>query len=404
MGTVTDNRGVVQLTGRPAARRNLLVLCAAALALVLVGVSWLVVVNRVVGLANPFRRVALGTPTPSLTPATSAPDTSQVAGDHPGEPIPWQVVEAGWSVTLSVDPASAGSKNALLLVSPWGARYTVGAYTASALMDVSRDGSRALLASPSGPLVVDMTTGNAQVVGDSRSYPWSATLVEPDGSGLFLLKFDQGSPNLLERWGAASTTPTLSVGTDVVSVEMSPDGRYTVGFRNAESDSVVVLDDKSGEVVATVPTPDGAAACTPANWWSDDQLVVTCQVGSSVFDVWGYSLSARTMTRISRGSSSYTVAYASSVGVIVQHAVGCDSPPLGILSQDGTGDTPLPTPGLNDAGSLVAVVGNTAYLNYAGCHDNTGHNSYVAYDLETHTSVTLLDATSQAIQGWITLS
>jgi hypothetical protein len=184
---------------------------------------------------------------------------------------------------------------------------------------------------------------------------------------------------------------------------MSPDGRFIVGDRDITGDDVVVLDGTNGAMVATVPTPAGATLCRSANWWSDDELVVDCQVGASV-DVWRYSLSTRTMTRVSRASADYTGAYPSSVGVVVQHSSGCDSVPLGILSRDGTKDTPVAAPsGLKGAGVLVAVVGTTAYLLYITCNVSNGPSAYVAYDLVTHGAVTLVDASNQAFQGWITL-
>ena len=75
-----------------------------------------------------------------------------------------------------------------------------------------------------------------------------------------------------------------------------------------------------------------------------------------------------------------------------------------VLSSDGTKDTPIAAPsGLKGAGALVAVVGTTAYLLSTTCNVSNGPIAYVAYDLVTHATVTLVDASNQAYQGWITL-
>ena len=48
-------------------------------------------------------------------------------------------------------------------------------------------------------------------------------------------------------------------------------------------------------------------------------------------------------------------------------------------------------------------MGTTAYLLSTTCNVSNGPIAYVAYDLVTHATVTLVDASNQVYQGWITL-
>ena len=105
------------------------------------------------------------------------------------------------------------------------------------------------------------------------------TLIQPGGSGVLLLDPGEGSPNRVENVPVGQSSPAWSASTDANSVKMSPDGRFIVGDRDITGDDVVVLDGTNGAMVATVPTPAGATLCRSANWWSDDELVVDCQVG-----------------------------------------------------------------------------------------------------------------------------
>lgn len=394
-------RTVVPLDARRDNRRNrVLVLAAAAVAFILAGFSWLVIVNRQSVPAKPLPTVMSGVPSPSRTAtAPPVPDTSHVAGDYAREAIPWSVVGAGWSVALRVDESAP--TNTLLLVSPWGARYTVGGYKAIGLMDVSRDGTHALLgaAAETAAVIVDMTTGAAKQVSFAAPSGWTGALVQPDGSGLFILT--EGSPAALSRYDSNSPTPVWSAGADIATVQTSPDGRYAVGSQ--PDTTIAILDAVTGVVVAELPAPAGTSSCTPYNWWSDDEIVISCASSDTIADVWRYSLSARTMTRISRGSVFYIAAYPTSLGVVVQHSGGCDTAPIGVLSSDGTSDTPIAATGRSDERSLIAVVGTTAYLVYTGCNANKGHTVYVTFDLVTHATVTLMDVTNQPYQGWIIL-
>jgi hypothetical protein len=120
------------------------------------------------------------------------------------------------------------------------------------------------------------------------------TLIQPGGSGVLLLDPGEGSPNRVENVPVGQSSPAWSASTDANSVKMSPDGRFIVGDRDITGDDVVVLDGTNG------------------------------------------ALSTRTTSQPRVGGL-----HLSSVGVVVQHS-GCDSVPLGILSRDGTKDTPGP--------------------------------------------------------------
>jgi hypothetical protein len=204
---------------------------------------------------------------------------------------------------------------------------------------------------------------------------------------------------------------SLSWSTDVHNVRVSPNGRYLVGDRHTASDSIVILDSAKGNAVATVPTPTGEDNCATSNWWSDDEIVFSCPTtGSTEQNVWRYSLPAKATTRIARSTNnSYNGVYPTSIGTVVAHGSACSTQPLGILSSDGTADTPLleqPHPG--GSGSLFDVVGTTAYLVYdsmCGSAGPTNRSSFVAYDMAAHTTVTLVasDVAGSGVESAIVL-
>jgi hypothetical protein len=410
-------RVVVPLAARRDNRRNrLLVLAAAAVAFILAGVSWIVIANRQGVPANPPVTVTSAAPAPSSaesTDATSTPEpsasatptatpTSHVPGDYPRSAIPWSEVGSGWSYVGVVGGQNATS-SAVALVSPWGARYSVGTYEAS-LVDASSDGRTVLLGAFNAVWVIDVTTGTKHTISAPNGGSGIAALTRPSGQAVLMVDLGAGTPNRLRKINAQTASTQFSVNTDVERVQSSPDGKYIVGHRSSNpTGSVLILGNATGTVLATVPTPTGTTFCSPQNWWSNDELVVSCFVGTNADDLWRYSLTTHAMTRVTRGTKAkfgYVLAYPSSAGTVVQQGGSCGPGPIGILSSDGTTDTALkniPNAG-GTAAALVGVVGTTAFLVFGGCGDaTTPARSYVAYDLVSGTPVTLVPGTSGGV-------
>ena len=312
---------------------------------------------------------------------------------------------ASWSYVNFIG-AQNSTSSALALVSPWGARYSVGTYEAS-LIDASSDGRTVLLGAFNAYWVVDVTTGTTHTFSAPNGGTGMAALTRPSGQAVLLVDLGAGTPNLLRKVTAQTGTVQLSVNTDVESVRTSPDGKFLVGHRsNSPTGSILILGNATGAVLATVPTPTGASYCSPHNWWSTDELVVSCLVGNTQEDVWRYSLTTHAMTRITRAATAqfgYGAAYPSRVGTVVQQDAGCGAGPIGILSSDGTTDTALKNipSELGSAPGLVGVVGTTAFLVFGSCGDaTTTARSYVAYDLVSGTPVTLVPGTSTGGVGF----
>ena len=408
-------------------RKGALVLVAAAVALILAGFSWVVIINRQGIPANPVPTATLGVPSQSLAiPSTSAtpsavqndpavPDTSHVAGTYPRTAIPWAAVGSRWTVAThhSAEPASLRS---LVLVSPWGAGYTIGSYEPGEtpdrvpsldVMDVSGDGRRVLLGASNKIMLIDVPSGailqitmfpmkdgylvNGQFVGEDRL----------DGSAFVLLtSTPDGSVHRLSWYNASSGPAVRSVVTDVGSVWSSPTGRYLVGNRATGSDTIVVLDSSNGRSLMTVPTPAGEWLCytRTTSWWSDDEFMYGCATkGATDQNAWRYSIGTETATRVGwSNTSNYESAFPTSVGVIVPLRGGCQAQPLGLLGSDGTTDTPLPhQPQHGGLGRLLDVVGDTAYLLYFGdCSESAAPAALVAFDVVAHTTITLVSSSS----------
>jgi hypothetical protein len=307
-------------------------------------------------------------------------------------------VAPGWSV---VGVAQADEMHSVLyLVSRWGARYSVGSYDAR-MLDASGDGRTILLGTDNAVWIVDVATGTKHTISapnwESRG---SASLTRPSGQAVLFVELGAGAPNRLLRISAQTGATQLSIDTDLVNAESSPDGRYIVGMSAPNfGGSIEILGNATGTLVATVPRPTGTLGCFRENWWSADELVVECAVSDTRLDVWRYSLATGAMTRISRSTKApwgYGLAYPSTVGTVVQQAGSCGPGPIGILSSDGTTDTALKNfP--NDGGetSLIAVVGATAFLGVGSCGDpGDPPRTLLAYDLVSSTPVTLVAGTS----------
>ena len=398
---------------RDSRRPRLFVLVAAAVALVLAVASWIVIAGRQGVPASPPQTVTSGAPTPSSadstdTPATPEPSvsatptatpTSHVPGDYPRSAIPWSEVGPGWSFVGVVKSRDATSWT-LDVVSPWGARYSAGTYEGS-MIDVSGDGRRVLLLGDHYAVwVVDVATGTKHTIRgpDGGTSVWGA-FTRPSGQAVLLLETNVGTPNLLRKIDVQTASTELSMSTDLSSAQSSRDGRYIVGRSQNPTTSVLILGNATGALVATVPTPVGATYCYPENWWSDDELVIRCDVGDYRSDLWRYSLSTHAMTRITRTTTAqfgYANAYPSSAGTVVQQTGSCGPGPIGILSRDGTTDTALKNlPIEGQPSTLITVVGTTAFLAVGSCGDPTDPpRLFVAYDLVTGTPVTLVPGTS----------
>lgn len=299
-------------------------------------------------------------------------------------------------------------------MSQWGANYSVGTYEALALMDVSSNRRRVLLGSNTKLLVIDVASGavvQTQTFSTSGPSLITGRFVQPDGEAFVLLTFTSGPTYRLSWYSGSSPSAVRSFVTDVKNLQLSRDGRYLVGDMYQAKDSIVVLDSTTGAKLSTVPTPAGEENCGPSNWWSNDEFVFTCPTVSNYEEqnVWRYSISTKATTRVSRSTTgNYNRPYPTSLGTIVAHGTAC-SAQLGILSSDGTMDTPLAEqPQPEGSGSLFDVVGTTAYFVYesfCGSAGPTNRRSFVAYDMVAHTTVTLVasDVEGSGVESAIVL-
>jgi len=338
---------VVPLAARRDNRRNrLLVLAAAAVAFVLAGVSWIVIANRQGIPANPPVTVTSAAPAPSsqgspeatttpepsvsATPTPTATPTSHIPGDYPRTAIPWSEVGAGWSYVNFIG-GQGSTSSALALVSPWGARYSVGRTRRAWSTPPVTDG-RSCWARSRG---VGHRRDDGNQAHDQCPERGSglAALTRPSGQAVLLVDPGAGTPNRLRKINAQTASTQFSMNTDAESVQSSPDGKYIVAHRSSSpTGSVLILGNATGTVLATVPTPAGTSFCSPQDWWSNDELVVACFVGTGPDDLWRYSLTTHAMTRVTRGTKAqngYVLAYPSSAGTVVQQGASCGSGPIG---------------------------------------------------------------------------
>jgi hypothetical protein len=234
-----------------------------------------------------------------------------------------------------------------------------------------------------------------------------ATLTRPSGQAVLLLETGVGSPNLLRKVDVQTASTELSIATNLRNAQSSPDGRYIVGRTGEATASVLILGNATGTLVATVPTPAGATYCLSETWWSDDELLISCNVGGESgyrSDLWRYSLSTHAMTRITRATTAqwgYESAYPTAVGTVVQQSGSCGPGPIGILSSDGTTDKALKNfPNEGGSAMLIEAVGTTAFIVLGSCGDPMDPpRSFVAYDLLSSTPFTLVPGTSKGGVG-----
>lgn len=338
------------------------------------------------GTAQMFHGAAPTTSTPTSTATTTAAGTSSGV---PRSQVPWDQVGDGWVL--------AGAAGRRYLIAPSGTRYDVGADTGNGA-PWSPDGRRVVEDGPQLK-VTDLATGHSTNIG--KPHDRFVAFTRPTGTAFVVVDYHGTGP--LRKYGADGTLDVTypesadgigriggPEGTTNIQVLYTPDGGRLVV--SAEHGMAVLTN--SGDVVRSLPVPDGATGtCTPLSWWTDGSLVAGCGGGA-----WRFDLDSGHATRLAGMNpdagfvnGTYSDVWRS-VGGMSYGLPGPGGGPLDLVQLDAAGvphAVTLPAPSGVQNAKVRAVTGNAGSLvlieaSQNGCACDDPIRALYTWNLDTH--------------------
>lgn len=303
-GGAEPGRRVVRLRPRGTTTRWLApVAAAAALALVSLLVWRLVPGPSAIG-PGPGGRVTIATGEPSDSPPVATAATSALpvpstgtgvagsssaprtlsqpspSGEFSRDQIPWDLVGDGWVVAVwrdRLDPRAVGT---LYLVSPVGARFSIGTLTpGERITDLSLDGRRALTVDPSGTTREwDLAAGSPRVLPIPRNpVPTSVSYTHPQGRALLVVA--GGATRFAVDGSTQLAFPAGEADWGSGFVALADGTGYVVAGSGA---GPVLVGNGTGAIARRYAAPAGLATCRPMRWWSPTVVLAACSAADGV--------------------------------------------------------------------------------------------------------------------------
>lgn len=321
---------------------------------------------------------------------------SESAGPGGGDPQspPWEQVGPGWTVAAVDEYGTDTEPRDLVLVSPDGEAFTVGALEPyEQIIDVATDGSSVLTShtTRTGPdgtreiRVYDLVDGTVSAL-ETPLGPSPVRFLSGEGGLVVTHDYSDGRVEVVdtaaEGDGVVRTLNTPARGEVSGWILTSNDGERAVFDRGGK---VRVLDATTAKTTRTFENPEGYSDCKASRWWNESEVAAACASDSlRASDVFAFDVETgdvRRLTRATADTGGWTHAWWSSSGVVGQHGVTEGGAPLQWVStrEDIGGDHAW-------GRTVVAGIAYSLVL-----PDPTGGQFLQVTDLATGENTTLLD-------------